>query len=158
MSELLILNRQRSRRINVRHLREIAMALLAELPRVQSYELGLHLVGKREMARVNQMFLGHEGSTDVITFDHSESPASVKTRAVEIHAEIYICMDDAVRQAREFNATLQSELVRYVVHGVLHLLGYDDLKPAARRRMKLQENLWTRRLTRQFPDALLSRR
>jgi len=71
-----------------------------------------------------------------------------------LHGEVFVCLDEAVTQARRFRVTWQSELVRYVVHGVLHLLGYDDLNPRARRRMKAAENRLMRRLARQFaiPD------
>ena len=57
-------------------------------------------------------------------------------------------MDDAVAQATEFKTTWQSEVVRYVVHGVLHLLGHDDLQPDLRRKMKREENRLVRRLER----------
>ena len=47
-----------------------------------------------------------------------------------LHGELFICVDEAVAQAKEFKTSWQSEVVRYVVHGVLHLLGHDDLQPA----------------------------
>ena len=62
----------------------------------------------------------------------------------------YFCLDEAVKQAREFRTTWQSELARYVVHGVLHLRGYDDLAPAPRRRMKREENRLVRKLALHF--------
>jgi len=60
-------------------------------------------------------------------------------------------------QAKEFQSSWQAEVVRYVVHGVLHLLGYDDLKPALRRRMKREENRLMRLLAREFTFARLAR-
>ena len=73
------------------------------------------------------------------------------TRVPEhVHGEIFICIDDAVKQARQFRTTWQSELVRYLIHGVLHLVGYDDLTPAGRRAMKREENRLLRMLSRQF--------
>jgi probable rRNA maturation factor len=62
-----------------------------------------------------------------------------------------------VQQARRFRTTWQSELVRYVVHGVLHLLGYDDRDSRARRRMKAAEDALVRRLARQYIFRELSR-
>ena len=47
-----------------------------------------------------------------------------------LHGEIFICVDEAVWQARKFRTSWQSEIVRYLVHGVLHLLGHDDSRPA----------------------------
>ncbi len=68
-----IANRQRTKKINARLLKQIVRALFAEL-KITEAELGINLVGAKEMARVNGQFLQHEGSTDVITFDHSETP------------------------------------------------------------------------------------
>ena len=134
-------------------------------------------VAAPEMARVNQTFLGHEGSTDVITFDHSDPvaadvrrlshPNAPSTKRSEpphvgcyefLNGELFISLDDAVKQAREFRTTWQSELVRYVIHGLLHLCGHDDLKPAARRKMKRKENRLLRETAKRFPLAKLGTR
>jgi rRNA maturation RNase YbeY len=108
------------------------------------------------MARVNWQFLQHEGSTDVITFDHGDSSSDIQHSTSHLHGELFICVDDAVAQAMEFRTTWQSEIVRYVVHGVLHLLGHDDLKPDLRRKMKREENRLVRRLSGRFSLAELS--
>jgi probable rRNA maturation factor len=154
MSELVLCNRQRVRRVNTRLLRQIITHTLNVECDVAEYELGVHLVGAKEMARMNWNYLRHEGSTDVITFDHAERAATGSPLA--LHGEIYVCVDDAVRQANQFHTTWQLEVVRYVVHGILHLLGHDDCKPAARRRMKLEENRLVRRLARAFPLTRLA--
>ena len=70
--------------------------------------------------------------------------------ALLLHGEIFVCLDEAGSQARRFHVTWPSELVRYVVHGVLHLLGYDDLNNRARRRMKVAEDTLVRQLASQF--------
>jgi probable rRNA maturation factor len=163
-----IANRQRTKKINSRFLKKIAETLLAEL-QITEVELGINLVGAREMALVNETFLQHEGPTDVITFDHADSVGddvrSLKKKKLEpphvgsynfIHGELFICVDVAIKQAKEFKSSWQAEVVRYVVHGVLHLLGYDDLKPHLRRKMKREENRLVRRLTKRFSLAQLS--
>ena len=152
---LVIANRQRTKKISTQHLRQITTVLLAELKVVEA-DLGIALVGSTEMARVNWQFLQHEGSTDVITFDHAEAASSPKD-APQIHGELFICVDDAIAQAKQFGSTWQSEVVRYVVHGVLHLLGYDDLQPDLRRVMKREENRLVRRLAARFSLAQLAR-
>ena len=48
------------------------------------------------------------------------------TPVLLLHGEIFICVDEAIRQARRFGTIWQSEIVRYLIHGVLHLLGFDD--------------------------------
>src|ERR1700704_3748815 len=75
-------NRQCTRAIAVPVLRRITRHVLESELGVADYEFGVHLVEPEEMARVNQQFLQHEGSTDVITFDHSApgAPASGPAR------------------------------------------------------------------------------
>ena len=134
-----------------RTLRCRTLDLLQERLHQENFDLALRLVGATEMARINETFLRHKGSTDVITFDYAETPAS-------LHGEIFICLDDARAHARRFRATWQKEVARYVIHGVLHLLGHDDQRPAARRRMKREENRLLHLLDRDLSVAkLLSR-
>ncbi|HEX7569373.1 MAG TPA: rRNA maturation RNase YbeY [Verrucomicrobiae bacterium] len=153
---LVITNRQRTKKINTRFLKQVVAELFAELE-ITEAELGIMLVGAKEMARVNWQFLQHEGSTDVITFDHSEKRKAESGKRKTLHGELFICVDDAVTQAKEFGTSWQAEAVRYVVHGVLHLLGYDDLKPDLRRTMKREENRLVRHLEKRFTLAELSR-
>jgi probable rRNA maturation factor len=150
-----IANRQRTKKINSRRLKEITEALLTEL-QITDAELGINLVGAQEMTLVNETFLQHEGPTDVITFDHRNCKVRSAKCEVEIHGELFICVDVAIRQAKEFESSWQAEIVRYVVHGVLHLLGHDDLKPHLRRKMKREENRLVRRLAKRFSLAQLS--
>jgi len=97
------------------------------------------------MARLNEQFLGHAGSTDVLTFDYQEGAAPGGWCG-----EIFVSVDDALASAPRFRASWQLELARYLVHGVLHLRGYDDRRPAARREMKREENRVLKALSRSF--------
>ena len=142
---LVITNRQRVKKINLRSLKKIVGELFSELE-ITEAELGIHLVAAKKMAEVNWRFLQHEGSTDVITFNHRESGVRSQESELKLHGELFICVDDAVKQAKEFGTKWESEIVRYIVHGVLHLLGYDDLKPQLRRVMKREENRLVRLL------------
>jgi len=158
-----IANRQRVQKINLRLLKKIADALLAELE-IQKAEIGICLVDTPEMTQLNETFLKHKGSTDVIAFDYAEtgragSPlpadgAHGVTRPT-ILGEIFICVDEAVLQARKFGTSWPSEVVRYIVHGVLHLCGFDDSSAGARRKMKREENRRLREMTRRFPLSKL---
>ena len=157
---VVIANRQRARKINARLLKEIAEALLADL-KIGGAELGINLVAAREMTLINETFLKHEGSTDVITFDYGlgvppSGGAALKKRnrlkpeLQALHGEIFVCVDEAVSQAKLFETTWQSEVVRYLVHGILHLLGHDDCRAAARRKMKREENRRLAGLSKKF--------
>lgn len=141
--ELVINNRQRVRRLDRKFLKQITEFTLAE-SRVEAAELGLHFVSAKEMAKVHEQFMNIAGSTDVITFDHGSEPPAT------IHGEIFISVEDAIAQAREFKTKWQTEVARYIVHGILHLLAYDDLQAKARAIMKREENRLVRRLESNF--------
>jgi probable rRNA maturation factor len=149
---LVLRNRQRTRTLNTPLLRRIIQHLLQIEFAVADYELGFHFVAADEMALVNQQFLQHEGSTDVITFDYGEGNSESGLRG-----EIFISIPDAVKQAREFKTTWQSELVRYIIHGLLHLRGFDDLQPTKRRAMKLEENRLLKQTALHFPVRAVAR-
>jgi probable rRNA maturation factor len=160
-----VASHQHTRKINLRLLKKITQELLPELE-LEKAEIGICLVAAPEMTRLNETFLKHQGSTDVITFDyHSEGvvrrplPAArsgaLRRARPTLHGEIFVCVDEAVLQARKFGTSWQSEVVRYLVHGVLHLLGFDDSSVVARRKMKREENHWLREMTRRFPLSKL---
>jgi probable rRNA maturation factor len=143
--KLYLLNRQRTRHIDRRWLRWMVKGLLTDLLHLEDFDLAIHLVAEREMTRVNEEQLQHAGSTDVITFDYSGSPGSEP-----LMGELFICVDEALIQAKRFKTTWQSETIRYIIHGLLHLRGYDDLQPAARRKMKREENKLLKELGTRF--------
>ena len=147
-----IANRQRLVPLNTRRLRALTETLLGESLGLSNYDLALCIVRAPEMARINQTFLQHEGSTDVITFDYAENPTS---QGRTLHGEIFICIDDAIAQARQFRTSWQAELARYVIHGVLHLRGLDDIRAADRRKMKREENRLLKEVARRFPLSKL---
>jgi probable rRNA maturation factor len=146
---LIIRNRQRAVRLDTRLLRNITKTLLEDFFKVENFDLAIYIVGAPEMARLNEKYLQHEGSTDVITFDYADSKAF-------LHGEIFICIDDAVAQARQFRTSWPSELTRYVIHGILHLRGFDDTRPTARHKMKREENSRLKEVGRRFPLSKLA--
>jgi len=122
--------------------------LLKDLLGRSQFDLGIYLVGETEIRRLNERFLQHKGSTDVITFDYTD-PAQPEF----LRGEIFICADEAVAQSRRFRTTWQAELVRYLVHGVLHLSGYDDRRNTERRKMKREED----RLLQELSSSLFTK-
>ncbi len=148
---LVLRNRQSLRRVDLRRLRQLASTLLRDEFRCKQYDLGFYLVGESEMTKLNQTFLRHRGCTDVITFDYSDpgQPGSLT-------GEVFICVAEAVVQSRRFRTSWQREVVRYLVHGVLHLSDYDDRSASARRRMKTMEDRLLRRLAARFDLSLLA--
>lgn len=151
---VVIANRQRALKINSRLLKKTIAALLAELE-IENAKLGISLVNAAEMTLLNETFLRHEGSTDVITFDYLNAERGARSAESNLHGEIFICVDEAVLQAKKFKTGWQSEVVRYAIHGVLHLQGHDDLHNVARRKMKIEENRLLQRLSERFSLAQL---
>jgi len=84
-----------------------------------------------KILELNNKFLNHNFTTDVITFDFDEE---------NIAGEIYISVDTAERQAKEYKVSLKNELKRLSIHGVLHLIGYDDDEDEKREIMHKLEN------------------
>jgi len=148
--------------VDLRLLRRIVKALLQDLLRQENFDLGIYLVAAPKMTELNETFLRHKGPTDVIAFDYANRGCKVQSPkskvqspqpdagAALLHGEIFVCVEEAISQARRFRTIWQSELVRYIVHGLLHLCGYDDRHATARRGMKREEDRLLRRLARQF--------
>jgi probable rRNA maturation factor len=90
-------------------------------------EIFIWLVSDRRMALLHRKFLGQSRPTDVLTFQHGE---------------IFISVDTALRHARTFGNSLLGELKLYIVHGLLHLHGFDDqTRTEARKMKKAQEKI-----------------
>ncbi len=104
--------------------------------------LNLILTPSDVMATMNEAYLGHEGRTDVLTFDLRDTEVAhlQVDDAEECVAEVYVCPDVAVEYSAKFGTTPSRELVLYLVHGMLHLAGEDDLEEEARLSMRKAEN------------------
>jgi len=143
-------NRHPSRRVNTRLLRQIVRWLITEELALTRFELGIQLVPDHQMIFLNETFLHHAGSTDVIAFNHAPTH-----QPDWVHGEVFVCLDEAERNGRRYRASWSTEMVRYIIHGILHLQGHDDQRPAKRRLMKREENRLLKRLGRQFCYARL---
>ncbi|MBR5249844.1 MAG: rRNA maturation RNase YbeY [Bacteroidales bacterium] len=75
------------------------------------------------LLQMNRDFIGHDYYTDIITFDTSDYPESPKDA---ISGELYISVDTVQANAEEYGATFLEEMYRVIIHGVLHLVGFDD--------------------------------
>ena len=142
---LKLINRQRYKTVNSILFKQIILHVLEKRLKLQDYDLTVQLLTAAKMAELNQTSLNHKGPTDVITFGYSTLP-----QVEALAGELFVCVEVAEDQSRTFGTTWQSELVRYVVHGILHLLGYDDLEPIARRKMKAAESRLVRTLEAEF--------
>jgi probable rRNA maturation factor len=138
-----IINRQRAVLLNLKSLQEFAARALIECLKIQKRKLGaladlpevsVVLVSDKRIAEIHREFMNDPTPTDVITFDHGEIVISAQT---------------AKRQARQFGTSLADELRLYLVHGLLHLSGFDDKTARGAADMKrVQEKLVDRALRR----------
>lgn len=123
-----ILSESRCRGIIARVLREEGF---------DGYDLTLVLADSRCLRRLNRRFRGIDRPTDVISFALLEgAPAPLPSRQL---GDVYISLPRARRQARQYRVTPGEELARLIIHGVLHLLGYDHIRPTQARAMRRRE-------------------
>ena len=87
------------------------------------------------LLKLNQKYLNHDTLTDILTFTLSGS-------SLPIVSEIYISIERVKENARELNINYESELRRVMIHGILHLCGYEDLSAAEKSKMRLKEDYY----------------
>lgn len=87
------------------------------------------------LLKLNQAYLNHQDHTDILTFDQSTDPEAVS-------GDIYISVDQVLENAKLYGSPFQQELRRVMVHGVLHLLGYNDKTPEEQMEMKKKEEAY----------------
>jgi rRNA maturation RNase YbeY len=95
----------------------------------------VNFISSRDITFLNVKYLKHHNSTDIITFNYSGNNS-------DLDGEIFISLDDCRNNARKFGVKFNEELVRLIIHGFLHLLGYNDKSKSEKKEMlELQENL-----------------
>lgn len=105
------------------------------------FTLSLAVVDDAKIHEVNRQFLAHDYPTDVITFELGEDPETGGRSA-----EIVVSAETAKRIAGESGTDFASELILYVVHGCLHLVGFDDHSPDDRDAMRSAEQAMMNKL------------
>ena len=132
-------NCQSIMRVNARRLRDGARRAL-EWERVPDAAVSIVVLNDAGIRRLNRRFLEHDEPTDVLSFLlDREGPPGLR-RAHRIEGELFVSAETAVRRAPEFGWQPCWELLLYVVHGALHLCGYDDRTPAQRRQMQARQS------------------
>lgn len=95
--------------------------------------LEINFISGEEIQVINKSYLEHNYTTDIITFNYS-------TTVKLLDGEIFISVDDAKQNAEKFKVSLSDELVRLIIHGILHLLHFDDKTADDKKIMKRMEN------------------
>jgi probable rRNA maturation factor len=92
------------------------------------------------LLNINNKYLKHDYYTDVITFDYTEDNI--------ISGDIFISIDRVVENAQNFNTDINSESLRVMVHGLLHLLGYEDKTKEVKEIMTKKEDIYIQNITK----------
>ena len=109
----------RRKPISPRRARDIVIATL-KAERVSDALVSVAFVGSEMMTQLNMQFLKRKGPTDVITFELSQNGGKMP-----VMGDIYVCPSVAERNAKNLGISAREELARLLVHGTLHVLGYD---------------------------------
>jgi probable rRNA maturation factor len=118
-----------------------AIQSVLEYESVRSFHVSVVFVGSRFIRRINRRYLHHDYVTDVIAFPLGEG------KGTPLEGEIYVNLDRARSQARDYKVLFSEETRRLLIHGTLHLLGFDDTTSRKKARMTRRENLLLARLS-----------
>jgi probable rRNA maturation factor len=133
-----IANQQSRHKVPQQLLRKAARAVL-QGEGIQTATISLAIVDDPTMHQLNREYLKHDYPTDVLSFVLDRDGSN-------LDGEIVVSADMAASRCPEFGWSAQDEITLYVVHGMLHLIGFDDHSPADRRRMRLKEQEYLRKL------------
>lgn len=131
---IIIKNFQKKIPINPKRTKLAILKVFSQEAAKKSGEITVCFVSDKKIKELNLKYLRKNYPTDVLTFDFS-SPKDKKN----IFADIVISTDTASRNAKNFKTTRIYELNLYLIHGLLHLLGYDDCTPKQRQLMRKKE-------------------
>jgi probable rRNA maturation factor len=126
-------------------LRGAAEQALIALGVSDSAELGLFIATGERVKQLNRDYLGRDEPTDVLAFSASEEaganlPSFVQPPDGVLHlGEVIISYPQAVRQAEEYKHSVKKEILVLIIHGLLHLLGYEHDRPELELKMKARE-------------------
>ncbi len=131
--------------------KKITHSIMSELKKVLSFtieSLNINFVTPDLMIEINKQYLNHNYDTDIITFNYSGSNTN-------LDGEIFISIGQAIDNSIRFNVNLDGELIRLIIHGILHLLGYDDKRSSDKKKMKFEEDKLTENISKKFNNILI---
>lgn len=136
-----IVNRQRKRKVDCARWTTFSERAIAALP-VQNHDVTVAFVSDRAMAVLNRMWRGKRGTTDVLSFP-AEQDEFEKGEGARL-GDVVISVEQAARQAKENGMSFDEEVAQLILHGMIHLCGYDhstDNGEMNRLELKLRKKL-----------------
>ncbi len=137
MIEIAVNNQQSCLEIDCQRLTAAAREILDELG-PPDCQLSIAVVDNQAIHALNRQYLQHDYATDVLSFLLEEDEH-------HLEGEVIVCAEMAVQQCERFDWTASDELLLYVIHGVLHLVGLDDHDELARAKMRAAERTFLAR-------------
>jgi len=122
--------------------------------KLHEFEISLLFVGSKEMATYHEQHLKRKGPTDIISFPAASHPKIPKQR--KPLGDLLICMDQVKRNAKKHKRYVREELAHVLIHGVLHLMGYDHQDQGETRKMRAIEKSILHEVKKYFRGAVLS--
>lgn len=135
-SKIKIYNYQKDLSISSQEIKKALSLLLCHLC-VTTDELILHFVTQKKISQLHNQFFNDPSPTDCISIP-IDTPEEKQT-GYHLLGEIFVCAKIAKEYAQAHQLNVYRELIRYVIHGLLHLIGYDDMQLKDRRKMKAKE-------------------
>ena len=135
MPQVLVKNLHRHKKVKLKSIKGLGEKVLQGEKNRQN--VNVILVDDKYITRLNKKFLNKNGSTDVLSFNMAEGKKM--NPEPEVLGEIYISLDRAEKQAKEYDHSLQEEVSLLAVHGLLHLLGYEHGKRDEEKKMREKE-------------------
>jgi len=132
-------NLNRKRRVDLAGIRRKARRALRALG-VNDMELNLVFVSDQKIRAMNRKYLKRDRATDVIAFSQVLEEFRGKGPGGLIYGDVFISTDRAARNAAEYGTSYRHETVLYVVHGILHVVGYRDGTGKEKNRMRRKED------------------
>jgi rRNA maturation RNase YbeY len=128
----IFINTESKLKVKKRTVKNIILALANEFG-IKDIFIEVNFVSSDTLLGINKKYLHHNYRTDIITFDYSNE------RNI-LDGEILISLEDAWKNSKSYKVSFDNEVMRLVIHGILHLLGFDDITNYKRKKMKALED------------------
>ena len=146
MLKVLINDELSAHEIDYEQLQQAVLSVTEEAG-IQRGEISLAIVDNETIHALNRQYLQHDYPTDVISFVLEQQPA-------QLEGEIIVSVEMAVEVAKQYGWPWKDELLLYVIHGALHLIGYDDKDPQKKQAMRQAERRHLERFSVEYRTEL----
>ena len=118
-----VVNLQRKVKLDTKAFQDFVTALVSTVEEADSRPFSVALISDRRMAELNRFFRGKDSTTDVLSFP--SEPEEFETENADLLGDVVISVQQAQRQAAENKLSVENEIRQLMLHGLLHLCGYD---------------------------------